>query len=224
MRKYRLALIIISLYMAVNASQAYAEWVFQLGTGTAYNIPTRLEIEQNGYEKISLTAEYDTKAWETFAWYYDFRMGWWKDGRAWELETIHHKLYLDNKPPEVESFSISHGYNLNYVNRAWRTNWPIKNIIYRVGAGIVITHPETTVRGKEYENDGGVYGFHFGGVTGQVAAEKRFPLSTKVFFSLEAKFTASYAEIPIADGEAKVPNLAVHGIFGLGYVMDKFLW
>jgi hypothetical protein len=217
MKKPLFALMALSLLMALKASPADAEWVVQIATGSAYNIPTHLKIEQKGYEDISLTAHYDTEAWTTQAWYYDLRVGWWKDGRAWELETLHHKLYLGNEPPEVKYFAVSHGYNLNTINRAWLTNWPIENIIYRVGAGIVITHPETEVRGKEYDNEGGIGGFHFGGVTGQVAAEKRFSLSEKLFLSLEAKFTASYAEIPIADGEATVPNLAIHGLFGMGY-------
>ena len=29
--------------------------------------------------------------------------------------------------------------------------------------------------------------------------------------------TAAYAEIPIADGTANVPNYAAHGLIGIGY-------
>jgi hypothetical protein len=141
------------------------------------------------------------------------KLGKWKDGKAWEIETHHHKLFLDNKPDEVQQFAISHGYNLNTVNRAWLIN----GYIYRVGLGIVVTHPETEVRGKEYNDEGGWNGFHLSGVTSQLGVEKRFKMGGNWYYTLEAKFTASYARIPIADGHADVPNIAIHGIFGIGY-------
>jgi hypothetical protein len=194
-------------------SIAAAEWVFQLSTGSALNIPTPLEIKQDGRPDIDITAEYDTKAFSTQAYYYNIKLAKWKDGRAWEFETLHHKLFLSNRPDEVQRFNISHGYNLNTVNRAWL----VKGLIYRVGLGVVMTHPETTVRGKEHENEGGVNGFYISGLTAQGAVEKRFDISRKFFLSLEGKLTASYADIPVAGGEASVPNVAAHGLFGFGY-------
>jgi len=211
--KWIAGFIICILFLTLSPSIAGAEWVFQISTGSAYSFPSPLKIKQDGEEDISLTAKYETRAWNTLAYYYDLRIAKWEDGRAWEFETLHHKLYLSNNPPEVDYFAISHGYNLNTVNRAWL----IRGWIYRVGAGFVMTHPETSVRGKKYDNEGGINGFHISGVTSQVAVEKRFDLGKKFFFSLEAKLTASYAEIPIADGRASVPNTALHGIFGVGY-------
>jgi hypothetical protein len=38
----------------------------------------------------------------------------------WAIEYLHHKLYLSNPPAEVQSFAISHGYNLFAVNRGFR--------------------------------------------------------------------------------------------------------
>ncbi len=191
-----------------------AQWVFQLGSGSAYNFTTPLEIRQDGEEDINISsARYDTKAFSTFAWYYDMRIAIWKDSHAWEFETHHHKLHLDNRPDEVQRFVISHGYNLNTINSAWLIN----TFIYRLGLGIVITHPETTVRNKEYNDKGGINGFHLSGVTAQAALEKRFSVTEKIFIYLETKLTASYAKIPVEDGDASVPNAAIHGIFGTGY-------
>ena len=190
-----------------------AQWVFHLGTGSAYNFTTPLEIRQDGEEDINVSARYDTKAFSTAAWYYDMRIAKWKNNHAWEFETHHQKLHLDNRPAEVQSFVISHGYNLNTVNSAWLIN----NFIYRLGLGIVITHPETIVRNKEYDDKGGVNGFHLSGVTAQAAMEKRFSVTEKIFIYLEAKMTASYATIPVEDGDASVPNAAIHGLFGTGY-------
>ncbi len=204
------ALLIVIAYPSLSSAQ----WIFQVFTGTAHNFSSQLKIEQSGEEDINLTAEYETRAWETVAPYYDMRIGKWFDNHAWEFETHHHKLYLSNEPSEVDKFAISHGYNLNTINYAIRG----KQFIYRLGAGIVMTHPETSVRGKKYEDDGGLNGFYISGVTSQLAIEKRFPFLKKLFLSLEAKLTASYAQIPISDGTASVPNYAVHGLVGIGYV------
>lgn len=192
---------------------SYAQWVFQLGSGSAYNFTTPLEIRQDREPDINISARYDTRAFSTAAWYYDMRIAKWKDNHAWEIETHHQKLHLDNRPAEVQRFVISHGYNLNTVNSAWLIN----NFIYRLGLGIVITHPETKVRNKEYDDKGGVNGFHLSGVTAQAAMEKRFSVTEKIFVYLEAKMTASYATIPVEDGDASVPNAAIHGLFGTGY-------
>jgi hypothetical protein len=37
-----------------------------------------------------------------------------------------------------------------------------------------------------------------------------------VFVTLEGKLTASFARVPIDAGSADVPNIALHGLFGLG--------
>ena len=203
-------------FVCLTVSPAFAEayWALQLGTGSAYSFDSPLTIKQDGEQTLDFTAEWETKAWSTQAIYYDLRLGKWENGRAWEIETLHHKLHLKNNPPEVQSFVISHGYNLCTVNYAVLK----EGIIYRIGAGVVVTHPETEVRGKKDFDDGGLRGFYLSGVTAQVAVEKRFEFpDSKWFFSLEGKLTASYAEVPIADGDATVPNVAVHGIFGVGY-------
>lgn len=198
---------------AAANSPAAVEWVFQVSSGSAYNFPMPLKIKQAGQEDIELTARYGTKPWSTFAWYYDFRLGRWKDGRAWEIETHHHKIFLSNRPPEVERFSVSHGYNLNTVNRAWLLN----KFICRLGAGFVVTHPETTVRGRTHTEEGWTNGFYLSGLTAQAALERRFDIYGNLFFSLEGKLTASYATIPVAGGDAAVPVTALHGILGTGY-------
>lgn len=192
---------------------AMAEWIIQLSTGSSYSFPSPLTIKQDGEKDIHLTAEYETRAWATQAPYYNLRIGRWKDGKAWEFESLHQKLYLKNKPDEVQNFSISHGYNINMLNFALSKY----GFIYRAGVGFVMTHPETKVRGERLEDDGGINGFYISGIGGQLAAEKRYYASEKLSLSLEIKFTAAYAEIPIADGTASVPNYAAHGLICIGY-------
>ena len=202
------------LLMALPALAAEKpQWVFQVATGTAYNFKTPLHIEQDGEDDIDIDAEYKTRAWSTQAPYYNFKIGRWKGDRAWEFESLHHKLYLRNKPEEVQKFQISHGYNLNTLNYARKKY----GLIFRVGGGFVMTHPETRVRGKKNEDDGGWNGFYISGISGQLSLEKRFHLTEAFFLTAEGKFTAAWARIPIADGHADVPNAALHAIFGAGY-------
>lgn len=211
--------IIVFILMAVFfcPQRALAGWTLQVSTGTSYSFPSPLSIQQDGEKDIDLTAEYETRAWATVAPYYDLRIAKWKGDTAWEFESLHQKLYLSNKPDEVQKFAISHGYNLNMLNFALSKG----GFIYRGGFGFVMTHPETQVRGKRLEDDGGFNGFYISGAGGQVAVEKRYYATEKVSLSLEAKFTAAYAVIPIADGTASVPNYAVHGLIGIGYDFGK---
>ena len=86
------------------------------------------------------------------------------------------------------------------------------------GAGAVVAHPESTVRGKALSQDGGPFGrgYHLSGPTAQAAAEKKFGADGDLFVPVEGKLTASFARVPVADGSADVPRAAVHGLAGLG--------
>lgn len=210
-RKYIYLFCVTALLLCPAA--ASADWHIQLFTGSSYSFPSPLNIEQDGEDDIDLTAEYETRAWSTQAPYYALRIGKWVDNHAWEFESLHQKLFLTNKPDEVQRFAISHGYNINMLNYALSKY----GFIYRLGGGFVMTHPETTVRDKRWEDDGGLNGFYISGAGGQLALEKRYIITEKLSFSLELKMTAAYAEIPIADGTATVPNYAAHGLIGVGY-------
>jgi len=188
-------------------------WVLQASTGTAAQLKSRLRIEQDGEPELDFTARYATRPYTSGAPYYALRLGRWVGSDAWEIETHHHLVTLVDNPPQVGEFALTHGYNLNTVNRAWLR----AGFVWRVGAGIVITHPESLVRGKQYRGGGFAEGFSLSGVCGQVAAEKRIPLWDELFLSLEGKFTAAWAKVPIEDGEATVPNYAFHALAGLGY-------
>jgi len=189
------------------------KWVFQAATGTAHQFNSRLIIKQDGEEDLDFTAHYKTRPFTSGAPYYSLRLGYWKGSRAWEFETHHHLVTLVDGPPEVGGFQITHGYNLNTLNRAWL----VGGFIGRIGAGVVITHPESVVRGKTFSGEGFSGGFYLSGVCGQVSLEKRLALWGGLFVSLEGRFTAAWAKVPIADGEATVPNYAIHGLAGLGY-------
>ena len=182
-------------------------WTFQGSSGMAANLKTRLTIRQSGFAPIRVDADYATRPFEEPA-YYSLRAGRWHGRGAWEAELTHHKLYLRNPPPEVSHFEITHGYNLLTLSRAW-TSW---GLILRVGAGAVAAHAESTVRGQSFESD-----YHLTGPVLQAGAEKRFALGDRWFLGLEGRITTARARVPVAAGEAEVPNTALHGLLGVGW-------
>ncbi|MDP3296456.1 MAG: hypothetical protein Q8N09_02515 [Thermodesulfovibrionia bacterium] len=119
-----ITLIFLILFVTVHPLTVYAErsYSFEIFLGEQFNIPTPLTIKQKGEETIKVDwARYKSDAWTGFnSPYYAWRIGVWDDNRAWELELIHQKIILKNKPEEVQHFEISHGYNLITINRAWR--------------------------------------------------------------------------------------------------------
>jgi hypothetical protein len=183
--------------------------------GAVANVATPLWIHQDGEPDLSTTGRYATRPFERPL-YYAFRIGTRKRGAGWDVELIHQKLHLRRKPDPVERFSISHGYNLVLVNRAaFRRGGST-----RIGLGVVIAHPETRVRGRDGPRSGGLGGgYYLTGPAAQIAAGGGWPLiaTLGIGLRLEGKLTAAFAEVPIANGEARVPNLAFHLLLGLGH-------
>ena len=199
--------------LALPHAEARDTWTFEAMGGYAYSFDMPLTIHQDQEQDIDLTARYNTLSFDTPI-YYALRVGRWREDRAWEIELIHLKIRLENTPPEVDWFEVSHGYNLVTVNRAWRLRYGI----LRVGLGVVVSHPENTVRGKKFPADDGLLAseYYLSGASAQVAVNRRFHLSERLFLGMEGKLTAAYAEIPIEDGDAEVPNVSAHVLLGMG--------
>jgi len=206
--------IILALIILFSVPTLGADWTLEGFLGGAWNVPTSLFIVQRGYFDISFRARYDEHTFAGFP-YYDLRLSRWSKNKAWELELVHHKIYLANPSPEIQDFSISDGFNIITINRAWN----IKKIIWRLGAGVVLTHPESTIRGMAFDESKGIFGqgYYFSGGAVQAALGKRIFLWKGLFAVFEGKVTASFVQVPIVDGHADVSNVAFHILVGLGY-------
>jgi hypothetical protein len=181
-------------------------------TGLQYNVPLRLVIRQSGQPDIRLTAHFDTRPFSEVP-YYDVKVGMARSHWAFELELVHHKLYLANRPTEVDTFEITHGYNPILLNTAME-KW---GIAFRAGAGIVLTHPQTTVRGLQFPETGGILGWYVSGPAAQIGVSKQLDLSPHFFAGVEGKLVGAWARVPIAEGSADVPNLSLHGLVSAGW-------
>ena len=98
-----------------------------------YNVPLPLTISQVGEQDISLTAHYRSDPFEIPI-YWNWRISYWDDNHAFEIEATHHKIFLKNTTPEIQEFSISHGFNTITFNYAWKDY----GFVFRAGFGLVL--------------------------------------------------------------------------------------
>jgi hypothetical protein len=211
----RLAVILVLLAAPISGDSSATEEgpTAELLFGTAVNLETTLEVRQEGEPTIRLDARYDTRPL-TSPLYYAVRLGLQDRAGAWELQIIHHKLHLSNPPEEIQHFEITHGFNILTVNRSFR----FRGATLRLGAGVVVAHPESTVRdlGSNIEGILGS-GYTLTGPAVLIGTGKAVEIADDFFVGAELQLTAARARVPVADGTADAPNVAVHVLFGAGY-------
>lgn len=205
--------IIALVFISSTITNAQSRWTFELHGGGVYNLPMPLVIRQQGYPDIKFRARFASESF-ILPVYWDWRFSRWQKGKSWEFEAIHHKLYLDNITPEVQKFNISHGFNMIMVNRGIEK----KSFRYRAGAGIVLAHPESTIRGKILgdSTDDTDLGYYISGPVLNLAVSKPFQLGSRFYINAEAKTTLAYSYIKVAQGNADLYSIAFHLILGIG--------
>jgi hypothetical protein len=214
----RIAFILSFIAVAITAGSAQSVWSIELQGGDVFNVPLPLSIRQDGYPKIQMIARFRTEAF-TPPVYWDCRLAHWSRQRAWELEVIHQKLYLQNTTTEVQKFNISHGFNLLIVNRCFQTG----KFRWRSGAGIILAHPESNIRGLTFgdSTDDFDAGYFVSGPVAHVALGRPIYFRRRGYAHIEAKTSLAWSSIKIADGYARVFNLAFHVVVGVGFEFVK---
>jgi hypothetical protein len=209
--------IIVGLLLVVGAAPVSAIELssFELFFGGAWNADSTLTVRQQGHPDIELTAEWDTRPFEQPL-YWAFRFGFNRnDLGAWELQFIHHKIYLVNTTEELASFEITHGFNILSFNRSFES-LPVN---LRVGAGLVLAHPDSVVRDEHSSGGGGLFGtgYELTGPVIMAGVGKDFDLSSRFFVDLELQLTVGWVDVPVFEGEASTTNVALHWLVGAGY-------
>ncbi len=190
-----------------------------VATGDAFNLRTPITITQKGFPDIHIRdAKLRTRPFKGYP-YFDLQVGFWRGNRGWIIGFLHHKLHLqDDLPPEVERFEISNGFTILSLSRGLRRG----HLILSAGAGVVIANPDTRVRGVDEREDAGFLhsiigsGYYFSGGSILLAAQRNFPIVKHLHVALAAKASGSYTRVPMPDGRATVPNVALHLHAGLG--------
>jgi hypothetical protein len=190
---------------------ADGQWNADLFLGAAAPLSTTLEVRQEGEPTLSFDADWDARSFDPPL-YYAWRVARWSKGRAWTLGLVHLKLHLANPPPEIQSFAVSHGYNLLTLGRLWsRGAWHLG-----ASAGAVVAHPENTVRGRSHPENRGLLndGYYFAGPAGEALLGWRRTLADWVALSLEGRLSVAHARVEVEGGSADVPSIALHGLVG----------
>ena len=209
-----LPILIVFLAMTVSArAQEKRCWQLELLPGIAVVPPLPLTIHQTGHPSLHITAQYQTKSLQLPP-YYSYRITTLKANKGWSLEMNHLKIYLKNTSPEIEQFSVSHGYNQVFLNRHCVKD----RLTWLMGAGAVIGHPESTIRGRQFQEKRGLFnaGYYLAGIAIQGAMQYYLIQTTPLTLPLEAKVSVGYGQVPIAGGHAHVPIIAFHLLCGLG--------
>lgn len=191
------------------------KWSFEFCGGAPYNLPATIKIQQSGYDNINISnADFYTEPF-TLPPYWDWRFSRISDNSFFELEAIHHKLYLSNKPLDVQRFSISHGFNMFFINYGKI----YKKIFFRAGIGVVFSHPETTIRNFAFEDQGEFLNtnYYLSGPILNTGISRRWYFLKRIFLTTEIKYTLGYASVPIALGHAKIFTSSFQFNAGLGF-------
>lgn len=214
---YRAGALMLALLPLVGLGQGRT-WEVGAAGGAVHNFRTPLHIHQAGLEDIKADARYRTEPFNPPV-YYDIRVSTRAGSSGWELKFTHHKLILHNLPPEIQRFSITDGFNLLTLNRLWQS----KGLTWSLGGGLVVTHPESTIRNVAHPEDKGILrkGYYISGPTVEAAVAKRFYFADRWFVLAEGRATASYVQVPVAYGHASVTNAALHFLIGLGFRLNN---
>lgn len=198
---------------SVGTYRSGTHWTMDLMTGSAINAVTPLDIEQTGLPDISTNAQYETKPFDG-SYFYLIRFGYWPTKNGWTIELFHHKLYLKNNPPGVQTFTITDGYNMVMLRRVWN----FFGIDVSLAAGAVVTHPESRIRGQSFSEDGGLFssGYHISGPVVGVGFGYKLYLTSWLSLNAEGGVNASYFDVPIADGKAYGANYHLYAVAGIG--------
>jgi len=205
------------LFCAPAIIEAQKKVYLEFLPGTSYILPSNLTIQQEGYTVISFIAHYEGRSFYNPI-YYSLRSGYTlNESTAIELELNHLKVFLTNFPPEIQRFSISHGYNQLWIN----LRKELAFIDIRAGIGPVIAHPENSVREMELSGTGGLLnnGYFLNGITSQVALQKRIFIGKHFYLNAEAKLNVSYTRTQVVNGHAKLWINALHGLLGAGVTL-----
>lgn len=212
------------LLVSINSfSQEKSEWSLEANLGFPINLVHPITIKQQGHSDLNFKAKYYSEPFKQ-PYFYVYRFSKWKNDKGWQLEMMHQKLYLENPPKEVQYFSITHGYNLIMLSRAFKVNILNENdFIVRIGSGIILAHAENMVRGKEFDQEQSFnnMGYYLTGPVLNLALAKRFNISERFCFNVETKFNTSHANVPIVDGEASLWHSSFSFIGGVGYNFIK---
>jgi hypothetical protein len=213
---FRASLFVVAI-LGLAPRPAFGQIEVEAFLGSSFSAPTPLSITQRGQPHLQVTAHWAARPFHP-TWYYAGRIGVWRGNRGWLLDFTHHKMDMTDRPAEIQQFEILNGVNMVTVSRGFRRG----KMSWAVGAGPVVTFPINRVRGRALERGRGFFGGYFlSGANVMASATRHVPLPLGFLLSVDARASATYMRVPVADGHASVPNVALHLHAGVGYTLPR---
>lgn len=214
--KYLLCFVLMSSSFLLVDAQSYS---FEIHWGLERQLSNTLTVVQDNQPDIIIkNAPYKSKALIAPR-YWVIRANYWKEDKGWDLEVIHHKVFLlDNTHPDIQRFGISHGLNTMVLNKSIQK----QQFIFRGGLGAIIAHPENTIRGLALPERQGFLGLgYWTGPTMNLSIGRQVDLYKTLYLSLDAKYQVSYVKVPVVDGHAQFMSNIFQLAVGLGFKLDR---
>jgi len=207
-------LVLASVTPATAAKNGGDSLYIEIGSGLPLNLRSDLRIQQGGEPDLEFGANFRSRPLD-MPLYYDIRLVRWRGGAGWGLDFLHHKLILTNPPAQVESFEVTHGFNLLTLHRLWKRS----DLHWLVGIGWAVAHPENRVRGRELTDDGGWLGsgYHLTGPVICAGVGRHFPLGSGFQLTLACRLIYARVDLPVAGGDASLSHISGHVLLGMAY-------
>jgi hypothetical protein len=205
-----------ALSIAGPAEVEAQTWRVQAAAGIAYNVPTTLSVVQAGEPEIRIRARFESRALDPPI-HWIVRVERAAARTCWAVELMHHKLYLQDPPADIQHFEITHGFDVLSLQRGWVNG----GTTVRLGIGAIMGHAENTVRGRKLDDDGGFRGYHFAGPGLQAAAGRRFELGRGLHLFGEVRALGARVHVPVDGGHADLWHLSGHVLAGVGLSLRR---
>jgi hypothetical protein len=142
-------------------------------------------------------------------------------GARFELEFTHQKLYYrgaESGGEVVDALTVTDGLNLLTANVAY--SWPAGGFLVagRLGVGLVIPHPESSVRDLVWGVDGDPAHYHLGGLAARAGLALELPFGpAPAAGALEGQLTYAHTELLIAGGHIAADFFTAHLTLAAGF-------
>lgn len=199
--------------LATAAAAAEPRWSFEMHAGSPAIPDRRVTITQAGQPDLVFDGRFRSDAF-VMPFYYDFRVLRWRDRSAWALDFHHAKLILENNPPAVQDLQFTHGYNMVSIQRLWDRRFAV----LMAGAGVVVTHAESTIRGRTFDQYQGLFGwgYYVSGPLLVVGAGRRVDVGDRFYLSGDLRVSLSSVDAPVVDGRVRLHDVGCHFLAGAG--------
>lgn len=201
--------VLAALLIAATAAGAVPphRLVVQVFGGTVLNADSDLRLARWDEPVLEHRAAWETRSFEVPV-YWNLRLRWQRADDAFELQLLHHKLYLANPTAEIRHLEVTHGFNI--VSGHYVRNW--RGFLVRAGVGVVLPKTDADLGGES----GGTNAYRVQGLAILGGAGREWLLAGPVSLALEAQLIWAGSDIDVPGGVGEVTHLGLHLLAGLG--------